>query len=204
MEAEGRASAGQSEPQLGSDQPATIAVSCAGPRSHSCRVLNPLWPNGQPARSCGCCHRGKARQCRVAPRVLRSHQTAPRQLLYLGSLGAAAWGRADQERDLAPSGDQHRQRSSYSCACTTSYVAGGRFTVTTATNLSGVQNRQKEGRRGGRGWLMRLLLRLLLLLVSPEVGLDGDGRLLGRIAEELALAAGIGGHGAWDDNRASR
>lgn len=48
---------------------------------------------------------------------------------------------------------------------------------------------------------MPLLLLLLLLLVPPEVRLDGDGRLLGRIAEELALAAGVRGGAAWEDKR---
>lgn len=47
-----------------------------------------------------------------------------------------------------------------------------------------------------------LLLLLLLLLVPPEVRLDGDGRLLGRVAEELALAAGVGGAAAWEDKQA--
>lgn len=53
---------------------------------------------------------------------------------------------------------------------------------------------------GGR----HLLLLLLLLLVSPEVGLDGDSRLLRRITEELALAAGVRGHIAWDNNPESQ
>ena len=117
--------------------------------------------------------------------------------------GNAAWGRPDQERDLTPSSDRHKQQSIYSRACTRSYGSGRGFTVTTAANLSGVRNREKRRESAGHRWPTRLLLLLLLLLVSPEVGLDGDGRLLGRIAEELALAAGIGDRVAWDNNRAS-
>jgi len=55
------------------------------------------------------------------------------------------WGQTDQERGLAPSRNHHHRQSTYSCTRTRSYVSGSRFTVTTATNLSGVQHGQKEG-----------------------------------------------------------
>lgn len=75
-----------------------------------------------------------------------------------------------------------------------------RVTVTTATNLAGEHNARKEGRRRARRPRC-LLLALLLLLVSPEVGLDGQSRLLGGIAEEFALTAGIRGHIAYGEKQ---
>lgn len=75
-----------------------------------------------------------------------------------------------------------------------------RVTVTTATDLAGEHNAQKEGRRRARR-PRRLLLALLLLLVPPEVGLDGQSRLLGGIAEEFALTAGIRGHIAYGEKQ---
>lgn len=148
-------------------------------------------PQGLPPRSWGCCHQGKGK-CQSCW-ALRSQPTAPcwwslaTGQCYLGKEGATR---------TPPTRSQ--QRSTYSCACTKSYLAGSR--APRAQIWLG-NTTDEEG--WCRAWARQLLLLLLLLLVPPEVGLDGDGRLLGRVAEEPALAAGVRGDVAWDENRVS-
>lgn len=107
--------------------------------------------------------------------------------LHLGLQGNAVQGRSHQEKDLSD------QQTIY-----THQELGSR--VTTATNLAGERDAQKEGRCRARR-PRQLLLPLLLLLVSPEVGLDGESCLLRGIAEEFALTAGIRGQAAYGENQ---
>lgn len=162
------------EPQLGSWL-GTTALSCAapGPATTQLGVLPP----------------GKGQ----VPELLGAEVPANSPLLVVPGHGAVLFGEGRSHQD--PTDPQ--PTAEHLQLCMHQELPSGFM----GTNLAGEHNRQEEG--WCRVWARQLLLLLLLLLVPPEVGLDGDGRLLGRVAEEPALAAGVRGDVAWDENRES-
>lgn len=131
-----------------------------------------------------CCH-----ACALSPTDPQQLQPAPRS--------DAVWGRSEQDRELPVStntraGNLHLHQE---------LRIGGRFSHHGPKCLWGTKHTNRRDSAGHR-WLLWLFLLLFLLLVPPEVGLDGDGCPLRRVSD-LALLAGIRGHITWGGNRAS-
>lgn len=128
------------QPQLQLQSGAVVSTTSPSWAAGWAQQPSAVQPQGLPPRSWGCCHQGKGK-CQSCW-VLRSQPTAPcwwslaTGQCYLGKEGATR---------TPPTRSQ--QQSTYSCACTKSYLAGSRAQIW----LGNTTDKRRDGAGHGQG-----------------------------------------------------